>query len=275
MRLVRQTATESGCIFFTMSERFSPHHTCSIKCNPTPDDLVPQFADDGSQMSVEENVEEGQSGLNPNPIAVGHDRLQARAAESLAGRLPGSSLESDVVDRVLAGDTQAFAAIVQRWQGPLINMAWRYCRDRSRAEEMAQEALIRAWRGLRQWRRESSFSTWLFSVAANVYRTELKRIPSVNISLDQAAEPSSPFAYDAQLDGTARDEAVRRAVLALPEKYREPTILFYFHEMDLAAAAATMGLPEGTMKARLSRARALLRQRFPQLQEQLNEGGSI
>jgi len=220
-------------------------------------------------------VEEEQSGLNLNPIAVGHDRLQAREAASLDGRLPESSPESAIVDRVLAGDAQAFATIVQRWQGPLINMAWRYCRDRSRAEEMAQEALIRAWRGLRQWRRESSFSTWLFSVAANVYRTELKRIPSVNISLNQAAEPSSPFAHDAQLDGAARDEAVRRAVLALPEKYREPTILFYFHEMDLAAAAATMGLPEGTMKARLSRARALLRQRFPQLQEQWNEGGSI
>jgi RNA polymerase sigma-70 factor (ECF subfamily) len=231
-----------------------------------------------SQMSMEEDVEEEQSGLNLNPIAIGYDRLQARAAESLEGRLPESSLESDVINRVLAGDTQAFAAIVQRWQGPLINMAWRYCRDRSRAEEMAQEALIRVWCGLRQWRRESRFSTWLFSVAANVYRTELKRIPSVNISLNQvaqAAEPSSPFAHDAQLDGAARDEAVRRAVLALPEKYREPTILFYFHEMDLAAAAATMGLPEGTMKARLSRSRALLRQRFPQLQEQWNEGGSI
>ena len=220
-------------------------------------------------------MEEEQSGLNLNPIAVGHDHLQAQTGEPRTGRAPEPSLESAIVDRILAGETQAFAAIVQRWQGPLVNMAWRYSRDRSRAEEMAQEALIRVWRGLRQWRRESSFSTWLFSVAANVYRTELKRIPSVHISLNQAAEPSSPFAHDAQLDGAARDEAVRRAVLALPEKYREPTILFYFHEMDLAAAAATMGLPEGTMKARLSRARALLRQRFPQLQEQWNEGGSV
>ena len=172
------------------------------------------------------------------------------------------------MDRVLGGDTQAFADIVQRWQGPLINMAWRYCRDRGRAEEMAQEALIRAWRGLSQWRRESSFSTWLFSVAANVYRTELKKIPSVNLPLHQAAEPSSPFVHDAQLDGAARDQAIRRAVYALPDKYREPLILYYFHEMDLAAAAATLGMPEGTMKARLSRGRDILRQRFPQLREE-------
>jgi DNA-directed RNA polymerase specialized sigma24 family protein len=63
-------------------------------------------------------------------------------------------------------------------------------------------------------------------------------------------------------------EALYRAVLALPLRYREPVILFYFHEMDVAAAASTMGLPEGTLKARLSRARALLRQRFPHLDEE-------
>jgi RNA polymerase sigma-70 factor (ECF subfamily) len=212
--------------------------------------------------------------MNLNPITAGHGRHCASidATSSCQSREMEPAAESAIVDRVLAGDTQAFAAIVQRWQGPLVNMAWRYCRDRGRAEEMAQEAFIRAWRGLGQWRREGSFSTWLFSVAANVYRTELKRIPTVDLSLKQTAEPSSPFVHDAALDGAARDEAVRRAVLALPHKYREPLILYYFHEMDLTAAAATMGLPEGTMKARLSRARALLRQRFPQLREQMSEG---
>lgn len=183
-----------------------------------------------------------------------------------------AQIESALVDRILNGDTQAFAQIVHRWQGPLVNMAWRYCRDRARAEELAQEAFLRIWRGLATWRRESSFSTWLFSIAANVYRNHLKNLPE--LPLDQAPEPASPFHLDRQLEGAARDEAIRRAVLALPEKYREPTILYYFHEMDLAAAASTMGLPEGTMKARLSRARALLRQRFPQLEAQLETGAS-
>ena len=60
---------------------------------------------------------------------------------------------------VLAGDVRAFEGIVRRWQAPLVNMAWRYSRDRGHAEEMAQEAFIRAWRGLAQWRRKCSFST--------------------------------------------------------------------------------------------------------------------
>lgn len=179
------------------------------------------------------------------------------------------SAQADLEDvtRVLAGDARAFEGIVRRWQGPLINLAWRYCRDRSRAEEMAQEAFVRAWRGLAQWRREGSFSTWLFALAANVFRSELKRFPTLLLPLDQAPEPSGPPLQQRALEEGWRQEEVRRAVLALPLRYREPVILFYFHEMDLGLAARTMGLPEGTLKARLSRARALLRRRFPRLEE--------
>jgi RNA polymerase sigma-70 factor (ECF subfamily) len=63
-------------------------------------------------------------------------------------------------------------------------------------------------------------------------------------------------------------------VLALPQRYREPLVLFYFHEMDVSAAAQTMRLPEGTVKARLARARALLRRRFPHLEETAAEFSS-
>jgi RNA polymerase sigma-70 factor (ECF subfamily) len=171
------------------------------------------------------------------------------------------------VARVLGGDARAFEGIVRRWQSPLVNMAWRYCRDRGRAEEMAQEAFLRAWRGLAQWRRESSFSTWLFALAANVYRSELKRFPTETLPLEAAPEPAGPASQLNELEEQRRHEALQRAVLALPMRYREPVILYYFHEMELASAAATMGMPEGTMKARLGRARALLRQRFPQLNE--------
>jgi RNA polymerase sigma-70 factor (ECF subfamily) len=170
------------------------------------------------------------------------------------------------VARVLGGDVRAFEGIVRRWQGPLVNMAWRYCRDRGRAEEMAQEAFIRAWRGLAQWRREGNFSTWLFALAANVYRSELKRVPTETLPLEETPEPAGPASQHRELEERGRHEVLRRAVLTLPPRYREPVILYYFHEQDVAAAARNLGLPEGTLKARLSRARALLRQRFPQLE---------
>src|SRR5271168_1769981 len=103
------------------------------------------------------------SGMDLNPIPAGHavfaphldSRFQPSESDSAADK--GSDFEA--VDRVLTGNAQAFAQIVQRWQGPLVNMAWRYCRDRGRAEELAQGAFVRAWRGLSGWRREGSFST--------------------------------------------------------------------------------------------------------------------
>jgi RNA polymerase sigma-70 factor, ECF subfamily len=167
-----------------------------------------------------------------------------------------------VIASVLAGDTAAFAVLVRRWQGPLVNMAWRYCRDRGRAEEMAQEAFLRAYRNLAQWRGESAFSTWLFALAANVYRTELRRIPATMLSLDEIAEPPDERLSTTAYDDASRDEALRRAVLALPPKYRDAVLLFYFHEQDVPAAARTLRVPEGTLKARLFRGRELLRSKF-------------
>ena len=172
--------------------------------------------------------------------------------------------QSDV-ERVLAGDISAFEGIVRRWQGPLINLAYRFCHDRGRAEELAQEAFLRAYRGLGQWRRDAVFSTWLFALATNLYRSELHRIPAQTVSLDDIAEPADGHSSDGGLEDRDRDIAVRRAVGALPSKYREALILFYFHDMDVATAARSLSLPEGTVKARLSRGRDILRGKLPRL----------
>jgi RNA polymerase sigma-70 factor, ECF subfamily len=169
------------------------------------------------------------------------------------------------VERVLAGDISAFEGIVRRWQGPLINLAYRFCRDRGRAEEMAQEAFLRAYRGLAQWRKDAVFSTWLFALGTNLYRSELRRIPARMLSLEDIPEPQDARASDGGLEEHDRDVAVRRAVLALPAKYREALILFYFHDMDITTAARSLGLPEGTVKARLFRGREILRSKLPQL----------
>jgi RNA polymerase sigma-70 factor (ECF subfamily) len=166
------------------------------------------------------------------------------------------------VERVLAGDVSRFEGIVRRWQAPLINLAYRFCRDRGRAEEMAQEAFLRAYRALGQWRKDAAFSTWLFALAANLYRSELRRIPARTFPLEEAGDIRDVRAIDGGLEEEDRDRAVRRAVYALPEKYREALILFYFHEKDVPATARSLGLPEGTVKARLFRGREILRSKL-------------
>jgi RNA polymerase sigma-70 factor (ECF subfamily) len=123
---------------------------------------------------------------------------------------------------------------------------------------MAQEAFLRAYRGLAKWRRDAAFSTWLFALATNLYCSELRRIPVAVVPLEEIAEPRDTRAIDGGLEEFERDRAVRRAVDGLPSKYREALILFYFQEMDVPAAARSLGLPEGTVKARLFRGRKIL-----------------
>jgi len=174
----------------------------------------------------------------------------------------GDEADRDDVRRVLDGDVEAFEGIVRRWQGPLVNLAWRFTHDRGRAEELAQEAFLKIYRNLSHWRGEGTFSTWLFAVATNVYRSALRRTPEVTLPEDHAEW--LPGESDVQRDAEARDEraAVRRALAALPARYREALLLFYFHEMDIPAASRSLGVPEGTIKARLSRGREMLRQRL-------------
>ena len=163
------------------------------------------------------------------------------------------------VEKVLAGNVDAFENIVRRWQSPLINLAYRFCRDRGRAEDLAQEAFLRAYRALGQWRKDAAFSTWLFALATNLYRSELRRIPARIVSIDDVPEPKDSRAGDGGLEAEDRERSVRRAVFTLPPKYREALTLFYFHEKDVPAAAQSLGLPQGTLKARLFRGRELLR----------------
>jgi RNA polymerase sigma-70 factor (ECF subfamily) len=176
------------------------------------------------------------------------------------------------VARVRAGDVESFAGIVRRWQAPLVNLAYRFCGDRGRAEEMAQEAFLRAYRGLNGYRGDAALSTWLFALATNLYRSELRRIPQRMVALDEAPEPADPVSMAETHELRDRDRVVRRAVLALPPKYREAMLLFYFHEMDVPAAARSLGLPEGTVKARLHRGRELLRAKLSRRLALMPEG---
>ncbi len=165
--------------------------------------------------------------------------------------------------RVLGGDLSAFEGIVRRWEGPLVNLAFRFCRNRARAEEMAQEVFLQVYRRLSTYRGTATFSTWLFAVATNLYRSAGRRLAPPMVGLEDAKELGGARLYRDVLDGSEdREEAVRRAVTHLPERYRSVVLLYYFLETDVARTAAVLGLPEGTVKARLHRAREMLRERL-------------
>ena len=162
----------------------------------------------------------------------------------------------------LAGSQPAYQEIVRRYERPVFNLIARIVRDSTLAEDVAQVAFVKAFRGLAKWRREAAFSTWLFALAANLYRTEIRRIPPRTVGLDEIAEPVDPRGTEPDLEDREQRRLVQRALKTLPPKYRDALVLFYFHGMDIVTAAQSLRLPEGTMKARLSRGRDMLRRKL-------------
>lgn len=170
--------------------------------------------------------------------------------------------DAAAVERVLAGDVDAYESIVLRWQGPLVNLAFRFCRDRHLAEDMAQDAFLQAFRRLDRWRGESRFSTWLHAVALNVYRTRMRRhLPPMD-DLAGAAHLGSADDPESALDARASEALVRDSVVRLPARYRDAVVLFYFQEESVEACARMLGVSPNTFKSWLHRGRALLRRQL-------------
>ncbi|HWB87080.1 MAG TPA: sigma-70 family RNA polymerase sigma factor [Bryobacteraceae bacterium] len=169
------------------------------------------------------------------------------------------------VARVIAGDLCGFEAIVERWQHRLVSLAWRFCRDRATAEDMAQEVFVKVFRSLASFRGDSTFSTWLISVAVNTFRSRIRAegqpLPDVDLNRLWDTTPSPLH----ELEERQRAEALRRAVLTLPERYRDAILVYYFEEKDMAESIRVLGVAEGTLKARLHRGRELLRRRCANL----------
>jgi RNA polymerase sigma-70 factor, ECF subfamily len=166
------------------------------------------------------------------------------------------------VRRVLEGDLSAFENIVRRWQAPLINLAYRFCRDRQRAEDMAQEAFLHIYRKLNKFSGTSAFSTWIFATGLNLYRSSMRRKSLQVESLDEQTEITFGYKPQLRLEQDEREELLRKAVTVLPPRYRDAVIIFYFREMDLTETAAILGVPEGIVKAWLHRGRELFRRKL-------------
>lgn len=193
--------------------------------------------------------------------------------------------EKAIIEQVLAGDNDAFGVLVETYQTKVYNLALRMCGNEDDAFDLSQEAFFRAWRGLSGFQQESSFSTWLFRLTANVCLDWLrakKRRPTV--SLTAADEEGEETQLDVPDPGMNPEEllmaAEDRAVLAnamnqLPVEYREILTLRAINDMSYTEIAQVMKLREGTVKSRLSRARLALRKILLQNGNKMDSDSSI
>lgn len=176
-------------------------------------------------------------------------------------------------DRTLArraqrGDQEAFAELVTRHQRYVYNLAYRLLRDAQEAEDLAQEAFLRAWRGLGGYRGAdeaggAQFTTWLYRIVTNLC---YNRLPGLRRQIAEADKealervPAPPAEGPrASYEAGEQQARVQAAIEALPDKYRLVVTLYYVQGQSYQEIADVLNLPLGTVKTHLYRARERLK----------------
>jgi RNA polymerase sigma-70 factor (ECF subfamily) len=168
------------------------------------------------------------------------------------------AFEREAIAACQRGEREAFDQLVERYQRDVYRLCFRYLGNHEDANDVAQEAFLKAWRGISRFRGDSAFSTWLYRIAVNTclnYRAA-RRPPGDEP--DESLADATPSAAERLVQGE-REREVREAIARLPEKQRATLILKLYHELSHQEVAKILGSTVGTVKANLFHAVGNLR----------------
>jgi RNA polymerase sigma factor (sigma-70 family) len=185
------------------------------------------------------------------------------------GAREGSAVETvemtedvTLVRRTLAGDQDAFTALVEKYKDPVYNVAYRMLGNATEAEDVAQEAFVRAYTQLRTYKDTHRFSTWLLSIASHLSIDQLRRrrflaLPLDNVPFLEWIADLGTGPEQAAVQGETSDE-MQQLLQRIPLKYRLVLVLRYWHDLSYEEIANALHLTPALVKARLHRARELV-----------------
>jgi len=176
----------------------------------------------------------------------------------------GEPDDEALIKAVLDGETDCFAPLVRRYQTRVMRFILKYEYNTHDAQDLAQETFLQAFRVLPSFNHHARFSTWLTGIAFNLIKNHISRTPTkqhVHLDIDEQPEDAPGFASD----NPARDyenkqllAAMAKAVADLPQHMRDAIVLVASEGLSYEEAADTLGVPVGTVKSRLCRARVQL-----------------
>lgn len=177
--------------------------------------------------------------------------------------------DNELIENIRAGDRGDFRVLVERYSADAITLAARMLGNRSDAEEVVQDAFVRAYKGLTGFRRDARFSTWFYRIVYNLCLTVRERRKTrSHLSLSTAVVTMEAVALqgdaalrpDRLLEHDELQRVVEEGINEIPVTYRDVFLLFFSQAMSYEEIAELMVLPLNTVKSRLFRARAMLRE---------------
>jgi len=176
------------------------------------------------------------------------------------------------IKQVIKGDQDAFAEIVEIYSNSIYQLGYRMLGNRHEAEDIAQEAFIRAYVNIKSFNQDLKFSTWLFRIATNLCIDRIrKKKPDYYLDAEVSGTegltmysqlPSNTPLPEKELESLELQETVQKEILKLPEKYRSVIVLKYIEELSLNEISEILDMPLGTVKTRIHRGREALRQQL-------------
>jgi RNA polymerase sigma-70 factor (ECF subfamily) len=167
--------------------------------------------------------------------------------------------DCEVIRRWRQGDTEAFAELVHRWQGPVARFLSCLVGPGDAVADLCQEVFLRMYRAGPAYRENGAFFTWLYQIALNVARDAARRRRTTERLSDEPASRDVPLDLTCQ----RREQAlsVRQALVQLPAELREVIVLWHYESMSFERMSRLLGAPASTLKSRFSRALRELKKR--------------
>lgn len=180
------------------------------------------------------------------------------------------------MERVAEDDERAFTELVRRFQGRVKNLVSRVLNDREASDDLAQEVFVRVFAHRRNYRRGAKFSTWLFTIAANLAKNEIRRRVrrrnwfSLDALQEMVGDGSSHLAdpkegQEKSLQREQLQQAIGQAIATVPEKYRLALVLRDIEGFAYEDIGQMLGIPGGTVRSRINRARGMLKRKLQPL----------
>lgn len=184
--------------------------------------------------------------------------------------------DEDLIERFQQGDTGAYESIVKRYKDQLLNFVFRFLANEEEAEDVVQETFMRVYRNRFAYSRVAKFSTWIYTIAGNLARTELRRrkrrrlfsISDMGLEDRDYEISDEVFNPEIHVDSALQEEIIQREISKLSPKFREVIILRDVQELSYEEISKIIRVPIGTVKSRVNRARLRLQNRLKNILEQ-------